>query len=810
WKRHLAIPSPLFAAVSGVAVGMLVVAVTLAAAWPTQRFASTRWDESVEWAVRLGLLAAVVIGFFGPVERERLGFRSQAERFTMVMVLGFAAAFAAGGLSYWAWADMSYRSAIVETAVGNAQYVAESFLLIALVVGFLRAPMGSSPTAALRESPRVADTAAGRFRAHIGPIAGTAAVVGVVFGLIFAIGVFTEHVVLKHESVRDAVLVALREWLTVGPIVGICSALAVQLGRRILRPGFEAAAERATMRQPRIFAAVTVTMVGTLAGSALLPLVRDMLGSGEAGWGPVVRAVKSSVQLALGPAIILGFLPWEPRPMSLQLRLRGRLVRLLTVSAIAGAAGAATLWFAADLPDAGQKARDCLLVGLPFGLAVGILAVALDRPVTLDRPIGPLESLRLDRRAAAIYSLAYAVAAGAATWLHAAISPTTTLGAQDIGLFAVAFFVISYFLTASGRHTITSVWMWLAGRMPLRDMEFYCTAHRRGVLRQVGSVYQFRHALLQDRLATGGRRPFPHSRTHAVLVLVAAAVLVLSSVAALAHHAYERRESLARSNAATLPFDDVSFPLGVAADHAGTLYVAGTTFEKSGDIVEKDATLGRLWRWKTDAPTPSMLEITDLGIAFTLAVDRANNLYIADSDKHHVLAVSPRSVVPVTLPFPELVKPIGLDVSESDDVYVSDNGTGTVWKLSAGSTTATALPFPKLDHVTGVAIDSAGTVYANEAGRNRVLKLTIGSTVPTALPFDGLDKPSGIAVDSEDTLYVCDWSGRVMKLRAGSATPEVVHMTGLNRPQSIAVDDAHNLYVTNPYDNRVLKLPSPR
>ncbi|OXR47807.1 Serine/threonine-protein kinase PknD [Nocardia cerradoensis] len=812
WKRHLAIPSPLFAAVSGVAVGMLVVAVTLAAAWPTHSFTSTRWGESVEWSVRLGSLAAVVIGFFtvADLDRETPTFRRQAGRFTMVMALGSIAALAVGGLTYRAWIDTSYRSDITDSAVDTAQYVAESFLLIALVVGFVRVPPTPSPTAVLRESPRIADTTAGRFRAWIGPIAGTAAVVGIVFGLVHAIGVSAAGVVVRHESVRDVVLDVPREWLTVGPIAGLCSALGVRLGRRILRPVFAAGAERATTGQPRILAAVTVTAAGVVAGAFLLPIVREMLGGGKAVWEPALRAAKDGIRLGIGPVVILAFLPWETRPMSLQLRLRGRLLRLLIVSAIAATVGATTLWFAADLPDAGQKARDCVLVGPPFGLAVGILAVALDRPVTLDRPMGPLASLRLDRRAAVMYSLAYAVAASAATWLHAAINSTAALDAQDIGVFAVAFFVISYFLTASGRHTITSVWLWLAGRMPLRDMEFYRTAHRRGVLRQVGSVYQFRHALLQDRLAAGARRPFRHSRARAALVLAAAAALALSSVAGLVHHAYEHRDRLARSNAAALPFDDVSLPLGVAVDHAGTMYVAGTRFGRSANHVDDTSALGRLWRWEQGAPRPSMLPLTNLGLTFALAVDRANNLYVADRDNRHVLVLGPRSTVPATLPFSELVAPIGLDVSESGDVYVSDNGTGVVWKLPAGSTTAIALPFPKLDHVTAVAIDSAGTVYATEAGRNRVLKLTIGSTVPTALPFGGLDKPTGIAVDSEDTLYVCDRNGQVMQLRAGSAAPEAVHMTGLRWPQSIAVDDAHNLYVTNPYDNRVLELPAPR
>ena len=37
--------------------------------------------------------------------------------------------------------------------------------------------------------------------------------------------------------------------------------------------------------------------------------------------------------------------------------------------------------------------------------------------------------------------------------------------------------------------------------MPLRIIRFLEDAHRRGILRTVGTLYQFRHARLQDRLA---------------------------------------------------------------------------------------------------------------------------------------------------------------------------------------------------------------------------------------------------------------------------------------------------------------------
>ena len=40
----------------------------------------------------------------------------------------------------------------------------------------------------------------------------------------------------------------------------------------------------------------------------------------------------------------------------------------------------------------------------------------------------------------------------------------------------------------------------LTGLLPLRLMTFFADAWRRGVLRQAGGVYQFRHAHLQDHL----------------------------------------------------------------------------------------------------------------------------------------------------------------------------------------------------------------------------------------------------------------------------------------------------------------------
>jgi predicted lipid-binding transport protein (Tim44 family) len=54
---------------------------------------------------------------------------------------------------------------------------------------------------------------------------------------------------------------------------------------------------------------------------------------------------------------------------------------------------------------------------------------------------------------------------------------------------------------AWGQFTIVRAWLAVRGQLPWRLMAFLNDAHQRGVLRQAGAVYQFRHARLQDHLA---------------------------------------------------------------------------------------------------------------------------------------------------------------------------------------------------------------------------------------------------------------------------------------------------------------------
>jgi len=95
------------------------------------------------------------------------------------------------------------------------------------------------------------------------------------------------------------------------------------------------------------------------------------------------------------------------------------------------------------------------------------------------------------------YGLAGAVVGGQ-------VFPRATSATQAIVagiMFGLAVGLAVCLTRAWGAFTMTRLWLAARGRLPLRFMDFLADAHRRGVLRQVGAVYQFRHVRLQDRLA---------------------------------------------------------------------------------------------------------------------------------------------------------------------------------------------------------------------------------------------------------------------------------------------------------------------
>jgi hypothetical protein len=136
--------------------------------------------------------------------------------------------------------------------------------------------------------------------------------------------------------------------------------------------------------------------------------------------------------------------------------------------------------------------------GLAAGLAVGLAAGLEFRPPADRTATSPRSVLQRDRRTALILGITTGLGVG----LVFALGFPLAIG-FGVGLASGLAFgpVVSILKTASPSYSLTVAWLALHGRLPLHLMSFLADAHKRGVLRQVGASYQFRHIELRDSLA---------------------------------------------------------------------------------------------------------------------------------------------------------------------------------------------------------------------------------------------------------------------------------------------------------------------
>ncbi|RLU79716.1 XRE family transcriptional regulator [Streptomyces griseocarneus] len=248
--------------------------------------------------------------------------------------------------------------------------------------------------------------------------------------------------------------------------------------------------------------------------------------------------------LIYGLMIVYGRVVFEPARV--QMRLSGRnsrtpVVRTFTARFGAGLLGGfmaglghqlmavigrVTLRGFASSIDVLFRATLNSVFGVIFGLAAGVvfgLTSVLEAPVDPDSATSPLAMLRTDRTTvvrrilvlAPIFMLALAFGGtlvivllqGPLGPLGWPLSDGLTKGVLG-GLTGALSYAFAF--TAWGQWLLFSrLWLPLTGKLPWAVTAFLGDAHHRGVLRQVGAVYQFRHARLQDHLSLLSRHTAP-------------------------------------------------------------------------------------------------------------------------------------------------------------------------------------------------------------------------------------------------------------------------------------------------------------
>ncbi|MDQ7803017.1 helix-turn-helix domain-containing protein [Amycolatopsis sp. A133] len=307
-------------------------------------------------------------------------------------------------------------------------------------------------------------------------------------------------------------------------------------------------------RSSRILAVVLSAMLATAVADWLFFVPVDVAALG---FLPGLRAalvdgllVGSVVGLAFGLVhgimVVYGGLVFEPSRM--QVRLRGRtgrpeggLLRRYAGRFGAGLLGgfvvglgygpvtvlsrAMATGFPPRIEDLVTTALvNTLVSGLVFGLAAGAtfgLVAVLETPLDISSAASPATLLRANRTTVLRQALAFgpllalAIAAGGrivVELLQGVFGPLvwTLTGGLVVGAVGGLGGAVAYVFafTAWGQWLMLSrVWLPLTGRLPWATAAFLEDAYRRGILRQAGAVYQFRHARLQDHLARTAEPP---------------------------------------------------------------------------------------------------------------------------------------------------------------------------------------------------------------------------------------------------------------------------------------------------------------
>ncbi|MFZ2651400.1 MAG: hypothetical protein WA210_14960, partial [Burkholderiaceae bacterium] len=190
-----------------------------------------------------------------------------------------------------------------------------------------------------------------------------------------------------------------------------------------------------------------------------------------------------------------------------------------------------------------------------------------------------------------------------------------------------------------------------------------------------------------------------------------------------------------------------AFPLGVATDSAGNVYVA----DLPNHTIRKITPAGAVSTFAGSSGAAGSADGTGAAARFSqpggVATDSGGNVYVADTTNHTIRKITPAGAVST--------------LAGSAGLNGSADGTGAAARFT----------FP-----SGVATDSAGNVYVADSFNSTIRKITPAGTVSTfagsagafgsadgtgaAARFDGA---RGVATDSAGNAYVADTANHTIR-----------------------------------------------
>ncbi len=298
-----------------------------------------------------------------------------------------------------------------------------------------------------------------------------------------------------------------------------------------------------------------------------------------------------------------------------------------------------------------------------------------------------------------------------------------------------------------------------------------------------------------------------------------------------------------------------SYPYGVAVDASGNVTVAdaGNNRIRKIDTAGNVSTLAGSGGFGfADGPDASAMFSYPVGVA----ADASGNVYVADASNNRIRRIDSAGSVSTLAgsgssgfadgpgASAKFSRPYGVAVDASGNVYVADNGNQRIRKIDtagnvstlAGSGTYGFADGPGVSAMffgpNGVAVDASGNVYVADNGNQRIRKIDSAGNVSTlagsgtggfadgpgaSAMFFG---PNGVAVDASGNVYVADANNR--RIRKIDSAGNVSTLAGVGYSgfadgpgasakfsslvSGVAVDASGNVYVGDTNNYRIRKI----